>query len=130
MGVTGRGAIVVAVIVGMAIAVAVPARQLVDQRAEIANANAANERTRERISLLEEAVTKWSDPVYIATQARARLRFVFPGETAFIVIGPDGEAVEPANVGPVSTFPTLPQRPNAWYERLWDSFERAGSSTG
>jgi cell division protein FtsB len=125
VGITGRGALIAAILVAVAIAIAVPARQLVDQRAEIANATAANERTEERISLLEEAVTRWSDPAFIAAQARQRLRFVFPGETAFIVIGPDGQAVEPENVGPVSTFPTLPQQPSAWYERLWASFERA-----
>lgn len=125
MGITGRGALIAVVFVAVAIAIAVPARQLVDQRAEIANATAANERTKDRITLLDEALTRWSDPAFIAAQARQRLRFVFPGETAFIVIGPDGEAVEATNVGPVSTFPTLPQQPSAWYERLWASFERA-----
>ncbi len=125
MGITGRGALIAAILVAVAIAIAVPARQLVDQRAEIAEATAANERTEERISLLGEAVNRWSDPAFIAAQARQRLRFVFPGETAFIVIGPDGQAVEPSNSGPVSTFPTLPTQPSAWYERLWASFERA-----
>lgn len=125
MGITGRGALVAAVIVIMAIAVAVPARQLIDQQAAIADAAAENERARDRIVLLEESLQRWSDPAYIAAQARQRLRFVFPGETAFIVIGPDGEAVESTQAGPVSTFPTLPSKPNAWYERLWHSFERA-----
>jgi hypothetical protein len=109
----------------MAIAVAVPARQLIDQRAAIADAAAENERARDRIVLLEESLDRWSDPAYIAAQARQRLRFVFPGETAFIVIGPDGAAVESTQAGPVSTFPTLPKKPSAWYERLWHSFERA-----
>ena len=54
MGITGRGALVAAVIVIMAIAVAVPARQLIDQRAAIADAAAENERARDRIALLEE----------------------------------------------------------------------------
>ena len=125
MGITGRGALIAAVLVAVAIAIAVPARQLVDQRAEIADASAANKMTQERIDLLDEALSRWADPAFIAAQARQRLRFVFPGETAFIVIGTDGEAVDSETVGPVSTFPTLPQKPSAWYERLWDSFERA-----
>jgi hypothetical protein len=32
-------------------------------------------------------LAKWNDPAYVASQARTRLHYVFPGEHQYIVIG-------------------------------------------
>ena len=40
-------------------------------------------------------LAQWNDPEYVASQARARLHFVFPGERQYIVVGND--AIENTN---------------------------------
>ena len=61
--------------------------------------------SRESVRLSQEAVdeidaerAKWKDPVYVRAQARDRLFYVYPGETAYVVIDDRGpaESVEQA----------------------------------
>ena len=62
-------------------------------------------------------LAKWNDPEYVASQARARLHFVFPGERQYIIIG-NGEITEAEQETKVSEqLPIgLP-----WYSRLISS---------
>jgi hypothetical protein len=62
-------------------------------------------------------LAKWNDPEYVASQARARLHFIFPGERAYIIIG-NGEITEGDQETKVSEqLPIgLP-----WYSRLISS---------
>jgi hypothetical protein len=62
-------------------------------------------------------LAKWNDPDYVASQARARLHFVFPGERQYIIIG-NGEITEGEQETKVSEqLPIgLP-----WYSRLISS---------
>jgi hypothetical protein len=62
-------------------------------------------------------LAKWNDPEYVASQARARLHFVFPGERQYIIIG-NGEITEGEQETKVSEqLPIgLP-----WYSRLISS---------
>ena len=57
------------------------------QRAQI---NALRNQVSDANSALEQAkkdLANWSDPTYIAAQARTRLHFVFPGERQYVVSG-------------------------------------------
>ena len=59
------------------------------QRAQI---NALRNQVSDANSALEQAkkdLAKWSDPNYVAQQARTRLHFVFPGERQYAVLGID-----------------------------------------
>ena len=61
-------------------------------------------------------LTLWNDPEYVATQARARLHFVFPGERQYIVLNATPDAAAPdAPAAPIANqIPAgLP-----WYGRL------------
>ena len=62
-------------------------------------------------------LAKWNDPEYVASQARARLHFIFPGERQYIIIG-NGEITEGEQETKVSEqLPIgLP-----WYSRLISS---------
>jgi hypothetical protein len=62
-------------------------------------------------------LAKWNDPEYVASQARARLHFIFPGERAYIITG-NGEITDDEQVTKVSEqLPIgLP-----WYSRLISS---------
>ena len=57
------------------------------QRAQI---NALRNQVSDANSALEQAkkdLANWSDPTYIAAQARTRLHFVFPGERQYVISG-------------------------------------------
>jgi len=142
---TGRGALLAVAFLLFGVAVAVPLRQLVEQRAEIAEARQANERTRAAVLALEQTAKRWQDPAYIAAQARARLHLVMPGETAFIVLAEEppgdagsgaGAAADPgAGAGAADADPfrlpaaARPAGRDTWYERVWESFAVAGGPT-
>lgn len=56
-----------------------------DQRAKIAAVDAQIDLTKENIAELERERDRWSDPAFIATQARERLYYVRPGETVYLI---------------------------------------------
>lgn len=68
-------------------------------------------------------LARWDDPAYVAAQARERLSFVMPGETAWRVIDPEtvpGEAPAPTVAPQAQAVPTPP-----WYLTVWQSVEGA-----
>jgi len=86
-----------------------PRAQINSLRAQVNDSNNALEKAREELA-------KWNDPEYVATQARQRLHFVFPGERQYIVLdAPKSE--EEAN-GPIAPISTLIPNGLPWYGRL------------
>jgi len=68
-------------------------------------------------------LARWDDPAYVAAQARERLSFVMPGETAWRVVDPEtvpgeepAEAVEPD---------VVQAPPPPWYVAVWESVRSA-----
>ncbi|GEN79694.1 hypothetical protein N867_12935 [Actinotalea fermentans ATCC 43279 = JCM 9966 = DSM 3133] len=81
---------------------------------------------------LQRDLDRWEDPAYVAAQARERLSYVLPGETAYRVIDPE-VVVEPEEdpADPTSEAgPTLPVggAVNPWYTTVWESLEVAGTA--
>lgn len=78
---------------------------------------------------LEYQRRRWADDTYVASQARERLAFVYPGETAYRVLDPETveAAVNPDTGKPESEgtvdvgFADTP-----WYTTIWNSFAVAG----
>ena len=120
---TGRAAVLLVVVAALAVTLAWPARALVDQRRTIAGLRAGNAAAEQRVIELQKSLNRWDDPAYIEAQARARLHFVRPGETAYVVVGPDAA---PAPVTPRVFAPVK----EAWYDTLWQSVEGAASDAG
>lgn len=96
--------------------------------------------SRERATL-DQAVTRWEDPAFVAAQARARLHYVRPGETGYVVLDlPPEPAPDPVATGGPDAAPgsgtadaaaPLPDAGTSagsrpWYDRLWRSVEVAG----
>lgn len=96
------------------------------QRAEITRLEQQILSQREDITSLEGKVAAWDDPAYVEQQARERLRFVQPGETAFTVLDDTGELLtEPLpGMAPVSTE-VHESRP--WYGEVWESVKIANA---
>ncbi|MBT0992873.1 septum formation initiator family protein [Cellulomonas sp. DKR-3] len=99
-------------------------RQEVELRAlrgEVADARQRNED-------LEAELARWDDPAYVTAQARERLSYVLPGETAYRVIDPETveEDVAPADEQDTPVAATTTAVP--WYTSVWDSVEVAGAA--
>lgn len=94
------------------------------QRQQIAQAAAEIAAAEDRVVALQAQLERWQNPDWIAQQARVRLNYVFPGETAYRVVDPEyitdalaGAEVDPAQAPTVLTGITKVP----WYHALWDS---------
>jgi cell division protein FtsB len=86
-GLSNRAFILGIVLFAVAITLAPPIQNYFTQRAQI---NALKTQISDNQALLEKAakeLAQWDDPEFVASQARARLHFVFPGERQYIVVG-------------------------------------------
>jgi cell division protein FtsB len=91
-GVSGRNLAVATVLFVVAITLAPPLQRYFAQRAQI---NALRVQLHDSQATLEAAtneLAKWNDPAYVASQARTRLHYIFPGEHQYIVLGATTEA--------------------------------------
>ena len=86
-GLSNRALIVGVVLFVVAITLAPPIQNYFTQRAQI---NALKTQISDNQAMLDKAadeLAQWDDPEFVASQARARLHFVFPGERQYIVVG-------------------------------------------
>ena len=116
-GLSNRALIVGIVLFVVAITLAPPIQHYFTQRAQI---NSLKTQISDNQAMLDKAaaeLAQWDDPEYVASQARARLHFVFPGERQYIVVGDDeitgdGQQTKVSGQLPIG----LP-----WYSRLISS---------
>jgi cell division protein FtsB len=86
-GLSNRALIVGIVLFVVAITLAPPIQNYFTQRAQI---NALKTQISDNQAMLDKAadeLAQWDDPEFVASQARARLHFIFPGERQYIVVG-------------------------------------------
>jgi cell division protein FtsB len=115
LGITSprRAALLAVVICVLVLSVAVPLRNYVGQRAELATVYSQQHILADKVAELERRRGLLSDPQQVETQARERLRYVHPGETPYLVqLAPATPAVDAARI-------QAPKQP--WYSELWKS---------
>lgn len=110
---TGRAGILALALCAVMVTIAYPLQQYLAQRSQIAALNARNAATARQVAQLQAELAKWSDPAYVAIQARERLHYVKPGEIGFIVPNPATDSEPLGMPTPTSTQP--------WYDRLWST---------
>jgi len=120
-GLTTRAAVLGLVACGLVVSAALPLREYLSQRGQIAAAEAKNAQQRARVAALEQQLEQWRDPAYVKAQARARLHFVMPGEYAYVVLAPSaspapGASRRTALPGTVAVGDEAP-----WYSQVWGS---------
>ncbi|SEG79694.1 Septum formation initiator [Saccharopolyspora kobensis] len=98
----------------MALSVSVPLRTYLSQRAELSTQEQQRAELTQQVSDLEKRKEELSDPAQLEAEARARLGYVRPGETPYIVQVPTEPAPPPPPAE--SADDGLP-----WYEELWNS---------
>jgi cell division protein FtsB len=99
-----------------AITLAPPLQHYFAQRAQINSLRAQVNDSNNELERARAELAKWNDPKYVASQARTRLHFVFPGERQYIVLdAPKSDSQADGPAAPISN-----QIPNGlpWYGRL------------
>ena len=114
-----RAVILALVVCALALSVAVPLRNYLGQRGELAEVQQQQQRLREQVDELERQKADLQDPAQIEAEARRRLRYVRPGETPYIVQLPDSAAQSPPPTAPNSDPAESPVTPQPWYSDLW-----------
>jgi len=118
-GLTTRAAVLGLVVCALVVSAAIPLREFLSQRGQIAGAEAKNAQQRQRVEALEQQLTRLKDPNYVKAQARERLHFVMPGEIAYVVIRPSAAPVAPGAAALPGAVATGPEAP--WYSQVWAS---------
>ena len=93
------------------------------QRSEIETARAQVAQSQQEVAGLERQRARWQDSDYIKSQARARLKYVMPGDIGYVVADPKPEAAEPANPGAQAA--ELPGGGRPWFADIWLSAQVA-----
>jgi len=86
-GLSNRALIAGIILFAVAVTLAPPLQHYFTQKAQI---NSLENQLADNQAMLDKATKElllWDDPEYVASQARARLYFVFPGERQYIVVG-------------------------------------------
>lgn len=110
---TGRAGILALALCAVMVTIAYPLQQYLTQRSQLSALNARNAATAQQVAQLQDELAKWSDPAYVAIQARERLHYVKPGEIGYIVPNPSAGAEPLGMPSPTSSQP--------WYDRLWST---------
>lgn len=106
------------------------------QRAEISQLESEVAAAEQREQNLRAELARWEDPAYVAAQARDRLSFVMPGETAYKVIDPDFVVPVEPTLPEDSVGPGLPaledlvdiSSEQPWFSSVRDSIRIAGEN--
>ena len=109
----------------VALALALPFKVWVAQRGQISDLQAQTRAAQQRIAQLRDEQQRWQDPDFIKQQARERLHYVMPGETAYVVL--DDRNAKRSHARHHTAKPAELTGP--WYSRLWQSTQIAGTST-
>jgi cell division protein FtsB len=117
---TSRAAVLALVLCALVLMLAYPVQQYLAQRGQIAKLERANASARQQVDALSAADAQWKDPAFVERQARARLHYVMPGETEYVLTGGI-----PAVASPVATPAASTPSPGTWYDKLWGTVRSA-----
>jgi cell division protein FtsB len=114
---SNRALVVGITLFALAVTLAPPIQHYFTQKAQI---NSLRTQLADNKAMLEKAaaeLSNWNDEEYVASQARARLHFVFPGERQYIVVGDEAITDTEEQTKVSEQLPVgLP-----WYSRLISS---------
>jgi cell division protein FtsL len=108
------------VLCAIALSLAYPVREYIAQRRQIDQLEAQREAIAATLSRLQAEQQKLTSNAYVEQQARDRLHMCLPSQMCYVIINPQPPAV-PVRPAPVPSTP--------WYERLWDSVQKADKTS-
>ena len=107
---TRRATILVLALCAVVVTIAYPLQEYLAQRSQLNSVNRQNADLTKQDDKLQQQITLWSDPGYVAIQARAQLHYVKPGEEGFTL---PGSTIGSEQLG--MPAPTA----SPWYDTLW-----------
>jgi cell division protein FtsL len=113
---TGRAAVLAVVICAIALSLAYPIREYVNQRRQIDTLVTQQHSMLAQVKSLQAQQAKLSSPAYIEQLAREELNMCFPGTRCYVV-----EGSQPR----LSTAQAAKAGPAPWYDKLWRSVQQA-----
>ena len=122
-GLTTRTAVLGLVFCALVLSAALPLREYLSQRSQIAAAQAKQTAQKERVKQLEQQLRQLQDPAYVKAEARSRLHYVLPGETPYVLLTPSAAPL-PTGTG-VLAGTTVARPESPWYSQLWDTVQAA-----
>ncbi len=120
---TTRAAVLALLVCALLLALTVPMREYLAQRARVARLEAQVDEQQRRVDALQARKQQLQDPAYVEQLARERLHFVRPGEIPYILLTPS-PAPSPTRLGEHAVTPAGKQ--GTWYGLLYDTIETAG----
>ncbi|WP_058954605.1 FtsB family cell division protein [Kocuria rhizophila] len=93
------------------------AKIFLDQRSQISELRSSISHEQQRQQQLKREEQLWGDDSYVEQQARERMSYVMPGESAYVVLGAD---TAPHQAAESSAEQVEAGRP-AWADGLWQS---------
>jgi cell division protein FtsB len=115
---TGRAAVLAVVICAIALSLAYPVREYIAQRQQIDQLLAQQQTMSAQVKALSQEDQQLNQTPYIEQQAEDQLHMCFPNEQCYEIIS----GQPPAASGAKRQSPV-----NPWYDKLWQSVQRANS---
>jgi hypothetical protein len=104
-----------------------PLRAWLDQRGELAAAQAQRDALARDVEELTQEQQLWEDPAFVRAQARERLNFVLPGEAGLVVLGTEATEAEQAPADGAVVPAVSSGEP--WWNALVAAFTDSGAAT-
>ena len=111
------------VVCALVVSAALPLREYLSQRGEIAAAQTRLAAKKRHVAHLEKQRKLLQDPAYVKQLARERLHFVMPGETPYVVLSPSASPAPSGAAGRAGVTAAGPEAP--WYSQVWGSVRAA-----
>ena len=124
--ISGRSLAFATVLLVLAITLAPPLHSFFAQRAQIDAYKAQLAASQATLQEAEKELTQWSDPHYVASQARIRLHYVYPGEREYVVL--TNTAPSAAKTVPVAPIEGVAPGGIPWYSRLLTTITSTGQN--
>lgn len=116
---TGRAAVLAVVICAIALSLAYPVREYINQRRQIDALVAQQQVMLTQVRNLQAQQARLTSPAYIEQLARQELDMCFPGTRCYVVEGGQPPAGAASSHG---------KGPAPWYDKLWQSVRQADAS--
>jgi cell division protein FtsB len=117
---TRRATILAMALCAVVVTIAYPLQEYLAQKSQLNAVNQQNAGLTRQDDQLQQQISLWSDPGYVAIQARAQLHYVKPGEEGFTLPG-TGIGSEPLGMPTPSASP--------WYDTLWGSVKSPSATS-
>ena len=119
--VTGRALVLGVLVILLIVLLASPLHRFFASRGAAADAANKLRDDKAAVTQLQQQLAQWSDPGYVAQQARQQLQYAMPGDTVYVVVNngakSDIQKTEDAAADATSG--------GAWNAKLWSSVTKA-----